>query len=79
LRDFRSAGVVSSGPDLREMSELVLYFFGRLQVGAKDAKKCQGGFLRVLCVIFAFFAVKSFVCSIFALPVLFPMVPTRER
>jgi hypothetical protein len=37
---FRSAGVVSSGPDPREMSELVLYFFGRLQVGAKDAKKC---------------------------------------
>jgi hypothetical protein len=40
LSNFRSAGVVSSGPDPREMSELVLYFFGRLQVGAKDAKKC---------------------------------------
>jgi len=37
------------------------------------------GFLRVLCVIFAFFAVKGFVCSISALAMLFPMVPTCER
>jgi len=76
---FRSGGGVSSSPDPREMNELVLYFFGKSQRWSEERKEMQSNFLRVLCVILAFFAVKGFVCSIFALPVLFPMVPIRER